>query len=345
MVLREQINALQKLSSTTLTQVETFATEHSEFLKTTGIVTAAILVGAAGGYLLAKGVWVAKGAAAAKTATVAPLATQGATGGAATMQNTVALLNNSIAGGTALVDKFSALFNTLSTNAVPLTAGVVGGGAAGVGATRYQVQRVKNELNEQAAQTAVAQAEKVYLENALATANANLAELQSKQAAQAAPPIIQERLEQIKGIGRVFAQRLNAAGISTLADLAAQTPERLQEIIGTSRAATMVQPADWIQQARHLLHAEEAMPAVRTADAPPDRVEEATTSRLSDRLEAIRGITPAIAARLNQADILTYVDLAGQTTDRLQELFDAEGQLPESTLAEWIITARTLATQ
>lgn len=348
MVLRERINDLQKLSSTTVTQVETFATEHRELLKTAGIVTAAILVGGVGGYLLAKGVLVAKGAVAAKTgAAAAPvLTTQSAASGVATLQNTATLLNNSIAGGTALVDKISALFSTISANAVPLTAGVVGGGAAGVGATRYQVNRVKDELNEQVAQTAAAQAEKTSLENALATAKATLNELQDRLAGQTAPPVVQENLEQIKGIGRVFAQRLNAAGIYTMADLATQTPERLQEIIGTSRAATMVQPADWIQQARQLLQPEETSMATPIADSPlSDRTDEATANITPDRLEAISGITPAIAARLNQAGLFTYVDLAATTVARLQELLGPAIQLPERTLADWIVAARTLATQ
>ena len=37
-------------------------------------------------------------------------------------------------------------------------------------------------------------------------------------------------LQQIKGVGKVYAARLNAAGIHTFADVARQSPERLAEI-------------------------------------------------------------------------------------------------------------------
>ncbi|MEZ4868182.1 MAG: helix-hairpin-helix domain-containing protein [Caldilineaceae bacterium] len=345
MAVSASVTNIQKLGADTVAQVESFAKEHPELVKTTGLVTAAVLIGGTGGFLLAKGALVAKGAAVAKASSAAPvLATQGTVGTTATIQNAATLLNNSIAGGSALVDKVTALFNTISTNAVPLTAGVVGGGAAGVGATRYQVSQVKDELAEQTAQTAAARAENSRLATALTAVQSTLSELQSKLAPQTTAPAVQERLEQIKGIGRVFAQKLNAAGIYTLADLAAQTPERLRDIIGTNRAGSMTQPADWIQQARQLLNPEQVVGAAPAAPVTA-ATEEASTTLQFDRLEAISGITPALAARLNQAGILTYTDLAGQTPAKLQALLGTEPSIPERTLADWIVAARALATQ
>ncbi len=270
MVRQESINNLQQLGAETVAQAKIFVTEHRQQLQTAGLITAAVVIGAAGGYLLAKGAFVVKATAAAQSgATVIPtLTTQGAAGGVATLQNTATLLTNSLAGGTALVDKVGALINTLSANAVPLTAGVISGGAAGVGATRYQVQQAKGAVAAQAARTATAEAARTHLENALATARTQLDELQIKLAAQPLEPAGPERLEQIKGIGRVFAQKLNAAGIYTLADLATQTPERLREIIGASRTAGMIQPADWIQQAQQRLQAEG--PAAATTAIPTE---------------------------------------------------------------------------
>lgn len=58
-------------------------------------------------------------------------------------------------------------------------------------------------------------------------------------------------LEQILGIGPVYAQRLNAAGIYTYADLAHQTPDRLREITGISLKRT-AEAAEWIGDARRL---------------------------------------------------------------------------------------------
>ena len=59
-------------------------------------------------------------------------------------------------------------------------------------------------------------------------------------------------LEPIKGIGKVFEQRLYDAGIRTYARLAAATPEELASICGGSMP---VKPdfASWIEQARSLL--------------------------------------------------------------------------------------------
>jgi len=61
-----------------------------------------------------------------------------------------------------------------------------------------------------------------------------------------------DHLEDVNGIGPVFAQRLNEAGIYTFADLAAQTPVRIREIISPKNWQA-VDPEGWISQARHLL--------------------------------------------------------------------------------------------
>lgn len=340
MTVRATTNNLQKLE-TAFAQAESYVTEHRDLLQTAGVVTAAVVVGGVGGYLLAKGAFVVHGVAAAKGgAAAAPmLVAQGVNTGAATLQNTATVLNNSIAGGTLLVDKLVALFHTISTNAAPLTVGVVGGGAAGVSATRYQVRKAQEDLAQQTAQTAAVEAERSQLADALATAKANLDKLQTELAAQPAVQAVQDQLEAIKGIGRVFAQKLNAAGIYTFADLAAQTPDRLREIIGTARAGSMVQPADWIQQARQRL--QPAAPVTTTtAPATP-----APSAIQLDRLEAISGITPAIAARLNSAGILTYADLTGQSATRIQEILGVDNPQPESAIAAWLVAARALATQ
>lgn len=253
----KSVENLQKLSATVL-QAESFLAERRTMLQTAGLVTAAVVVGGFGGYLLAKSALVIPGIAVAKggIAAAPAVATQAATGGSA-----ATLVNNSITGGTLLAGKIAALFHSISANAAPLTAGAIGGGAAGVGATRYQVRQVKATLAEQIAQTVAAEAERSQLFQALSAAKANLDELQAKLAT---PPVAQpvsDPLDTIKGIGRVFAQKLNAAGIHTFADLAAQTPESLHGIIGTTRAGNMFQPAEWIAQAQQIV-------ASRTASAP-----------------------------------------------------------------------------
>ncbi len=97
-------------------------------------------------------------------------------------------------------------------------------------------------------------------------------------------------LQQIKGIGPTYAQKLADAGIVTLEDLARATPEQLHEIVH-ARGRTANYDA-WIQQARELIaasgeapeaaapSAEEATPAAEeaapvTEEAPEEQAEEA----------------------------------------------------------------------
>jgi predicted flap endonuclease-1-like 5' DNA nuclease len=64
----------------------------------------------------------------------------------------------------------------------------------------------------------------------------------------------QDQLEEIRGIGPVFATRLKAAGIRTFAELAALTPERIVEIVTPDNTAenNLIDPQDWIRQAHNL---------------------------------------------------------------------------------------------
>lgn len=57
-------------------------------------------------------------------------------------------------------------------------------------------------------------------------------------------------LTSIKGIGPTYAKRLKEAGITTYAELATQTPDRLAEITRATGAAA--DPVEWIAEARAL---------------------------------------------------------------------------------------------
>ena len=63
-----------------------------------------------------------------------------------------------------------------------------------------------------------------------------------------APTLEPDDLTVIKGIGPVFAGRLQDAGIFTYAQLAAQDPEKLPAITEVTRW----DPADWIAEAKKL---------------------------------------------------------------------------------------------
>lgn len=270
----------QELGKEKLGQVQQFAQENRGTLQTVGIVVLAGATGTVIGMLLGKGVLAIKGAAMAKVSATQAAPLLNPTNAATSLQGTVNLLNSTAVNGAALVDKVTALLNALPGHTVALTAGAVGGGAVGVGVTRRQVRQVQEQLNEQVIQTEAAQAEKARLQSELVSIETNLNELQAKLTIPAVEPAVQapstpttvaqDNLEVIRGIGRVFAQRLNAAGIYTFADLAAQTPQQLRAIIGPVRSAAMVNPEAWIAEARQrITPTAEPTSTEQTAPVPP----------------------------------------------------------------------------
>ena len=77
-----------------------------------------------------------------------------------------------------------------------------------------------------------------------------------------------QELQKIKGIGPKYAQKLSAAGIATLGQLAASTPEQLHEII---QARGLANYDDWIQQARALASSHPAAPTEAESSAAAER--------------------------------------------------------------------------
>lgn len=215
-------------------------------VQTVGVVVLAGATGTVIGLFLGKGIFALKGVAAIKAGATQAATTIDPATTTATLQSAVTLLNNTALNGATLIDKATALFHTITTNAVPLTAGAVGGGAVGVGAVRNQVRQVREKLEQQVAQTLAAQAETARMQDILSNKEADLAVLQAKLTP--APPAADD-LEAIRGIGQVIAQRLNAAGIYTFAELAAQTPQQLRALIGTGRSTAMMNPEAWIAEA------------------------------------------------------------------------------------------------
>lgn len=60
--------------------------------------------------------------------------------------------------------------------------------------------------------------------------------------------VVADRLQKVNGIGNVYAQKLNDAGIYTFAQLADQSPGRLVEIIAPE-SWQAIDPNAWIQEA------------------------------------------------------------------------------------------------
>lgn len=61
-----------------------------------------------------------------------------------------------------------------------------------------------------------------------------------------------DNLEEIKGIGEVFAGRLHDAGIHSFAQLAELPPEQLSEIVSPEKTEQMLEVKPWIAEAREL---------------------------------------------------------------------------------------------
>jgi len=79
-------------------------------------------------------------------------------------------------------------------------------------------------------------------------------------------------LQKVNGIGPVYAQKLFDAGIKTLEDLAASTPEQLAEII--QARGGLARYEDWIQQARALTTPQAEEPAAAEAAIAPEAAQE-----------------------------------------------------------------------
>lgn len=77
---------------------------------------------------------------------------------------------------------------------------------------------------------------------------------------EAESPVAGDDLEKIRGIGKVFARRLNDAGIYTHSQLVAASPDELRDAAGI-RTMRTVDPTDWVRQAEDLLAGGEADPS------------------------------------------------------------------------------------
>ena len=117
-----------------------------------------------------------------------------------------------------------------------------------------------------------------------------------------------DQLEDIVGIGEVFAQRLNEAGIYTFAQLAELTPERLEEI-AEEEGPQQIDANSWIAQAKGF-----AFKKAQHTRALGSRARQMPQHQ--DSLEEIDGIGPVYAKRLNEAGIFSFEQLAEQTPEQ-----------------------------
>lgn len=228
----------------------TFTQDNPNLVRTLGFVAVATIAGGIGGLVLSKAMLTTKGTSLAH----AVLTAKG--GGTAIVPSFVNHVNQTIAKGLSFSDPIMTVWNTITRNALPLTTGAVGGGVATQQVMKRQVRTVEDALSKQVAQTEAAQTEAARLQSELIGAETGLKDLQARlDAPPKERPPSRNPLEQIQGIGRIFAQRLNTAGIYTFSDLAAQTPDAVRDIIGPTRGSAMAEPEAWIAEAQQLANA------------------------------------------------------------------------------------------
>ena len=178
-----------------------------------------------------------------------------------------AALGSLLTQATTLVSQAQALATAISNNIVPLlgtAAAGVAGGVAGGGALQLQQNKKQEKIIDSLSTQTQAQQQAV--ENLKSELNATQEkvaqiatdrtepETETVDPAPIDPPAVVEpdRLEDVKGIGPIFTQRLNEAGIYTLDQLAQLTPEQITEMMEKDDQSFSGDPEDWIKQAREL---------------------------------------------------------------------------------------------
>ncbi len=116
-----------------------------------------------------------------------------------------------------------------------------------------------------------------------------------------------DNLEEINGIGKVFARKLNAAGVMTFEDLARTSIERIREII-QPKTWQKIEPEAWVIEAS----GRAGRPVGFAPAAAPDNLEE------------INGIGEVYARKLSDAGITTFAQLAAAAPERLREILQPE---------------------
>lgn len=94
-------------------------------------------------------------------------------------------------------------------------------------------------------------------ETKMRSLNVQLQDVLNREPEQIVETIVKEvfverdRLQDVKGIGKVFAGKLQEAGIFTFVQLADSNPERLTEIINPKEWQA-IEPEEWIEHAKEL---------------------------------------------------------------------------------------------
>ncbi|MGH8556419.1 MAG: hypothetical protein ACRESZ_02940 [Methylococcales bacterium] len=217
---------------------------------TLGILAAAAVTGGIAGIVVVKSLLLAKGVTVARLTIAADTAIKAAAAPIITVDSgaLVGGLTAAAASSTGSTSMLAALFGTLSNNLAPLTVGLVsgtaGGGLTGFGMARSAMAQAGEKMKQGVARDIDAIREE--------TASLRTA-LDAVEAPQARPKKpTGESLEDINGIGEIYAERLRSAGIDNIPRLAALSPEQVREIIGRRAPLSLEHYATWIEEAAEL---------------------------------------------------------------------------------------------
>lgn len=127
-------------------------------------------------------------------------------------------------------------------------------------------------------------------------------------------------LTRIKGIGKVYEQKLYQAGIATWHQIATAT---VAQLTAATEAIDAANVDEWQTQAAELAQSNEREGVVYSGPAP-------------DPLTEIPGISDGIEQNLYKAGILTFGQLAATNPESLQVIMDNSGNNRNHDFAGWI---------
>lgn len=132
-----------------------------------------------------------------------------------------------------------------------------------------------------------------------------------------------QSVDAVRGIGPQFSNDLEAAGVESIADLVAHSPEELAKIV--SEEGGVVSPdraSDWIEQARGMI-------SVLSGGAQP--------------VEFVDDIGPAYGSRLREHGVETLSDLVARSPDEVAErVSTASRSVSTDRTVEWLGEAEDL---